>query len=80
MAGAFEAAESLVAAAPTGGIGASRAVEPAGGYSGEHQHQDLDLVTARMMCSHDEGSDRSLNLFASIAERWGWTFLTWGWC
>lgn len=66
LAGAFQAAECLVAATPTDGV---RAIETAGRYPGEYDH--LDLATARMVCSLDDGSDRSLSLFVSIVERCG---------
>eukprot|EP00903_Cladosiphon_okamuranus_P017696 g16295.t1 len=64
LAGAFEAAESLVAATPTDGVRGS-----IGTVRSSDEYDTLDLATARMMCSLDGGSYRSLGLLASIVER-----------
>ena len=69
--GAFEAAGALVTAtpssSPTPRVGGRN---PAGtGIGGDSSGRILDLPAARMLCSLEDCSDRSLDLFEAIAAR-----------
>lgn len=57
LTGSYEAAEALIGAVPT-----SEGSDVSGGV-------DLDLATARMISGREDCSDRSLGLFAKIADR-----------
>lgn len=69
--GAYEAAKALVeAATPSNSPLARVAASSADGTGvGGEADPNLDLVSARMICSQEDCSGRSLDLFASIASR-----------
>lgn len=66
---AYESAKALVAATPAAASVAFRDTRDGRGKEDGAHDDNLDLATARMISSSEDCSDRSLELFGSIAER-----------
>ncbi|CAM9148330.1 unnamed protein product, partial [Hapterophycus canaliculatus] len=67
--GAYESAKALVAAMPAAPSAAFGKIRGDYGRGDGTRDSHLDLATARMVSSSEDCSDRSLELFASIASR-----------